>query len=122
MILVFGGTTEGRLAAKTLDEAGTPFFYSTRGDMQQVDGKNLKHISGAMDCEAMTSFCRLNLIRCIVDAAHPFASELHQTISSVAAGLDIPVIRLERQYAPHGTDGVVWCGSFSEAIDKSQTT
>lgn len=34
MILVLGGTTEGRLAVKVLDESGKPYFYSTRGDSQ----------------------------------------------------------------------------------------
>ena len=36
MILIFGGTTEGRTAAETLDEAGQPFYYSTRGTLQEV--------------------------------------------------------------------------------------
>lgn len=30
MILVFGGTTEGRAAVETLDEAGQTYYYSTR--------------------------------------------------------------------------------------------
>ena len=29
MIIIFGGTTEGRIAAKVLDEAGSPYYYST---------------------------------------------------------------------------------------------
>ena len=36
MILVLGGTTEGRLAVKVLDESGKPYFYSTRGEWQQA--------------------------------------------------------------------------------------
>ena len=36
MILVFGGTTEGRAAVETLDEAGQTYYYSTRGNGQQV--------------------------------------------------------------------------------------
>ena len=32
MILILGGTTEGRLAVNTLDESDSPFYYSTRGD------------------------------------------------------------------------------------------
>ena len=28
MILVFGGTTEGRMAAKVLDESGAIYYYS----------------------------------------------------------------------------------------------
>ena len=30
MILVFGGTTEGRKAVEVLEEAGTPYYYSTK--------------------------------------------------------------------------------------------
>ncbi len=31
MILIFGGTTEGRIAIQTLEEAGKTFYYSTKG-------------------------------------------------------------------------------------------
>lgn len=30
MILLFGGTTEGRKAAEVLEEAGTAYYYSTK--------------------------------------------------------------------------------------------
>ena len=30
MILVFGGTTEGRKAVEVLEEAGSPYYYSTK--------------------------------------------------------------------------------------------
>ena len=36
MILVLGGTTEGRIAVQTLEEAGKPFYYSTKGNEQEV--------------------------------------------------------------------------------------
>ena len=36
MILILGGTTEGRIAAQTLEEAGNTFYYSTKGDEQEV--------------------------------------------------------------------------------------
>ena len=36
MILILGGTTEGRIAARTLEEAGKPFYYSTKGDEQEI--------------------------------------------------------------------------------------
>ena len=29
MILVFGGTTEGRKAVEVLEEGGSPYYYST---------------------------------------------------------------------------------------------
>ena len=73
MILILGGTTEGRMAVKVADEAGRRFWYSTRGDLQQVESHNGVHVTGAMDADAMTAFCREHEIKLIVDAAHPFA-------------------------------------------------
>ena len=96
MILVFGGTTEGRQAAQVLEEAGNTYYYSTKTGEQQLTLHHGVRVDGAMDAEAMTTFVSEHDIRLIVDAAHPFASQLHQTIASVASILTIPVIRYER--------------------------
>ena len=98
MILILGGTTEGRLAVRVADAAGTPYWYSTRGDLQQIECKHGTHISGALDEAAMASFCSEHDIRLLVDAAHPFATELHRTVAAVAESLDLPVVRVERKY------------------------
>ena len=37
MILIFGGTTEGRVAVEVIETAGKPYFYSTQGTDQQID-------------------------------------------------------------------------------------
>ena len=58
MILIIGGTTEGRMAVKVADEAGRRFWYSTRGDLQQVESHNGVHVTGAMDADAMSDGCR----------------------------------------------------------------
>ena len=89
MILIFGGTTEGRLAVETLDEAGAPYFYSTRGEAQAITCRHGQRITGALDGEAMAAFCREKEIRLLVDAAHPFAERLRQTIAGVARRLRI---------------------------------
>ena len=80
MILILGGTTEGRTAVKVADEAGKPYFYSTKGEWQEIQCKHGIRITGGMDTEKMESFCRQNNIRLLVDAAHPFASQLHRTV------------------------------------------
>ena len=115
MILILGGTTEGRLAVRVCDAAGKPYWYSTRGETQQIECRNGEHITGAMDCEAMTAFCASHGIRMIIDAAHPFASGLHATVAAVSESLDIPVVRVERQY-PARDGSVVWCKDYDDAI------
>lgn len=120
MILILGGTTEGRLAANTLDESGSPFYYSTRGDEQEVSLHHGIRLQGGMDAEAMELFCRQKGIRLLVDAAHPFAEELHRNVATVGQRLQVPVIRLERIYPPRTTCPVIWCADYDEAVKKIQ--
>ena len=66
-----------------------------------------------MDEEAMYAFCLEHSIRLMVDAAHPFASQLHATIAKVAESLQIPVVRYERIYPPRESD-IVWIDDYNE--------
>ena len=100
MILIFGGTTEGRLAVEVTELAGKPYFYSTHDGIQQVNGIHGTFISGGMDATAIVGCCMEKDIRLMIDAAHPFASALHQNIAEAATQLHLPVIRLERTYPP----------------------
>ena len=115
MILIFGGTTEGRTAAETLDEAGQPFYYSTRGTLQEVTCRNMTRLTGNMDSEKIISFCREHDIRLIIDAAHPFAQQLHLNIFLAAKELTIKVVRLERIY-PELSEEIIWCDDFEDAV------
>ena len=113
MILVFGGTTEGRKAVEVLEEAGSNYFYSTKTGEQELSLHNGQRIDGAMNGEAMRLFCREHQIRLIVDAAHPFASQLHETIAEVADTLAIPVVRYERIYPSRDPD-ITWIDGYSQ--------
>ena len=113
MILVFGGTTEGRKAVEMLEEAGNAYFYSTKTGEQDITLHNGQRIDGALDGEAMLVFCEEHDIRLIVDAAHPFASQLHQTIAQVSASLDISAIRYERIYPPRDSD-ITWIDDYGQ--------
>ena len=116
MILVFGGTTEGRKAVEVLEEAGSPFFYSTKTGEQDLTLQHGTRIDGAMDAEAMKTFIRQHGIRLIVDAAHPFASMLHQTIAAVSKECQVPFIRYERIYPPRDPD-IIWIDDYSQIPD-----
>lgn len=117
MILVLGGTTEGRNVVESLDKAGKKFFYSTRTNMQEIQARNAFTISGGMDTPQMREFCEQNEIKLIIDAAHPFANLLHTTVHEVSAALSIPVIRYERRYATHDPD-LHYCTDFDDAVNK----
>ena len=113
MILVFGGTTEGRKAVEVLEESGSPYFYSTKTGEQDIILHHGQRIDGALDEETMCAFCQAQNIRLIVDAAHPFASQLHQTIIQVSEALNISAIRYERIY-PERDPEITWIDDYSQ--------
>lgn len=116
MILVLGGTTEGRMAVRTLEEAGKPFYYSTKGGEQEIALHNGIRLQGGMDGIGLEDFCRSHRISLLVDAAHPFAGELHRNAGEAAGRLRIPVVRYERIYPERQADGIVWCRDYGDAI------
>ena len=113
MILVFGGTTEGRKAAETLEESGSTYFYSTKTGEQDIVLHHGVRIDGALTAEDMQAFCREQGVRLIVDAAHPFAERLHLTIAQVSLDLQIPIVRYERIYPPRNPD-ITWINDYSD--------
>ncbi|MBO5594559.1 MAG: cobalamin biosynthesis protein CbiD [Prevotella sp.] len=113
MILVFGGTTEGRKAVEVLEEGGNTYYYSTKTGEQDITLHHGQRIDGALDAEGMLAFCREHDIQLIVDAAHPFASQLHQTIAQVSESLHIPTIRYERIYPERDTE-ITWIDDYSQ--------
>ena len=117
MILVLGGTTEGRKAVEVLEEGGeaqgNSYYYSTKTGEQDVTLHHGQRIDGALDRDAMLSFCREHDIRLLVDAAHPFASQLHTTVASVAKELNIPAIRYERIFPPRDPD-ITWIDDYTD--------
>ena len=115
MILVFGGTTEGRKAVEVLEEAGTLYYYSTRSDGQEIELVNGVHLTGGMEVPEMIACCREHNIRLIVDAAHPFAEELHRNLLFLARHIGSPIIRYNRIFPPHNKD-LIWCKDFDDAV------
>ena len=116
MILILGGTTEGRKAVQVVESAGKP-YYSTVGSEQAIEAAHAIRLTGGMEEEEMARFCREKEISLLVDAAHPFAIRLHRTLAKVSSRLRIPVVRLERQY-PERDKRLIWCADYAAAIDR----
>lgn len=117
MILVFGGTTEGRMAAKVLDESGAIYYYSTRSDVQDIQLAHGVRLTGTMELAQMKMFCLEHDIALIIDATHPFAQNLHHNVVNLAQQLGVPLIRVNRIFPPHDAD-LVWCRDYDDAISQ----
>jgi precorrin-6x reductase len=97
MILVFGGTTEGKKAANWLQGKAMPFVYSTKTNIPFEENEIASYRYGALDEQQLETYLLKNKIHTIINASHPFAKILHSTIAKVAERLQIPVIRFGRQ-------------------------
>lgn len=116
MILIFGGTTEGRLAVEVCEEAGKTFYYSTKSERQKVELHNGVRLSGAMTAVEIQDFCNANDVRLIIDAAHPFAEGLHGEIAKTC----LPVVRILRRHG-ESYPGVTYCDDFNDAVEALKT-
>ena len=119
MILIFGGTTEGRAAVKVVEQGGKPFYYSTLGDTQQLELRHGTRLTGALDADAATAFCRREGIRLLIDAAHPFATGVHRTVEQTAAACSLLVIRYERRPVPLD-ERVIRCADYADAMQRME--
>jgi len=98
MILVFGGTTEGKQVIEVLNTLQLPFVYSTKTTISAELGNYGVYRSGAFSKEELDVFICEYKIKMIIHASHPFAEVLHKTIESSAKENTILVYRLQRVY------------------------
>jgi len=103
------------MAAKVLDESGAAYWYSTRGELQDIQLAHGIRLTGGMEVNEMDVFCRKHEIRLLVDATHPFAEALHRNVVELASRIAVPIIRYERIYPPRDND-IVWCKNYTDAI------
>ncbi|MFI3327983.1 MAG: cobalt-precorrin-5B (C(1))-methyltransferase CbiD [Rikenellaceae bacterium] len=114
MILIFGGTTEGRVAASVCDIAGKEYLYSTKGEEQKLVATCAKQIHGAADAMQMAKLFKEREISLIIDAAHPYAEILHENITTAAEELKIPVVRFERLQQDVSCEGTLRFNNMAE--------
>ena len=99
-IVIFSGTTEGRMLAQTLSENGIHcivFVATEYGEsvMPEMDGVTVH--KGRMDLEKMQKFIAQSEVAAVVDATHPFATAVSENIRESLKNTEIPYIRLQRE-------------------------
>jgi len=113
MILVFGGTTEGRQVAEILDKLRIPYYYTTKTKINFTGKGN--YIYGAMTTSAIEFFCKKNKIIQIINASHPFAVQLHGAVADIS--IDIELIKFQREFTERISHPLVhYVDSFDDAL------
>ena len=100
-ILLIGGTSETAPLADGIAAAGCAVLVSTATDVPLAIGEHpgISRRTGRLDAEGLTLLVREKGIQAIVDAAHPYAAELHATVQKVSRGLSLPCLVYRRPEA-----------------------
>ena len=98
MILLLGGTSETPQIANLLAKSNVDVLISNlteyQVDWDMSKGIRLRH--GALDVEGMCELIAKEGITAIVDAAHPYAEQLHYTAMEASSVANIQYYRYER--------------------------
>lgn len=119
MILVLGGTADGREAAEQLAAAGRSVIYSSISAYNApAESPRLDWHIGAMDAQGLAAMLRERAITLLVDATHPYARAASENALAACRALGVRYIRLERPglEAMAGKDAVIRCESYEAAV------
>ena len=120
-ILIFAGTTEGRELAEHLAGAGVRCTVSVAteyGAQILGPGKGRTVLQGRLTQEQMEFLIREEGYTCVVDATHPFATEVSAQIRKACEETKVPYLRLARDTEgelPDGGFGIYEAASMQEA-------
>lgn len=98
-ILLAAGASEGIEAARVLKAAG----YAVTGSVAQASAAaaltrlGVEVLVGRRDVPGFQSLLAMEEYAAVVDAAHPFAEQLHRTLREAARQAEVPYLRFERE-------------------------
>ena len=99
-VLVFGGTAEGRELVEwlsSLDACDIVSCTATEYGGELVDGlERVTSLVGPLDAEAKECLVAEHDFASIMDATHPYATHVTESIATLAASHDLPRLRLLR--------------------------
>ena len=102
-ILLFGGTTEGRMLAQWLDERGQRVTYCAAtgyGGALAPEGAGITVRTGRLDRAGMAALLATGHFGCAVDATHPYAPLVSANLKAAAGAAGVPYLRLVREGPP----------------------
>lgn len=119
-ILIFGGTSEGRIISETLSKNNLSIHISVAteyGKQVLKENKNLSILEGRLNYEQMTELCKKNNYNFIIDATHPFAKEVSENIKKCAIVNNIQLIRFERKIITKNNRQIIYVQNATECKD-----
>lgn len=118
-VVLFGGTTEGRQMAEFLAERGIStdvFVVSQYGADLLPDSPWLKIHVGRLDASLMMEMLERTKPAFVLDATHPYASEVTRALCQAAGESCLPYIRICREETEEVPSACVSVADVKEAV------
>lgn len=118
-IMIFGGTTEGRLLAEFCGANGIKVYISVTSEYGVCllpESEYVTVLCDRMDAEQMALFLTDHAVTHVIDATHPFAVEATKNIKQACAAMDISYFRVIREQEPE-LSGVKYFDVLAALID-----
>lgn len=118
-VLVIAGTTEARQVIEILVNEKKRILASVATDLGQemlLDYPVAVHV-GRLDLDGFVGLIKEYSIQKIVDASHPFAKIVTETVREAAAICRIPYERYERPELSYDYDRIILVGDARDAAD-----
>ena len=97
-LLIFGGTTEGRLLAEHCSKSGISADVSVATEYgAELLPEDVNVLCGRLETEEMTALMLKNGYIMVVDATHPYAVEATKNIKAACEAADVKYLRLLRK-------------------------
>lgn len=98
-VWLIGGTSDSAIIASVLAESCLSFIITvTTASAQALYSAEAEIVIGCMNVVAMSCFCQQHQIKAVVDASHPYATEVSLEAIAVTNQLNIPYLRYERTH------------------------
>ena len=116
-VIVFAGTEEGRKLFEYLYVCGVPVDLSvaTEYGREMIEHGRHRVLVNRLDEQEMRELFQHNGYTLVIDATHPYATEVTENIQTSCYATGIPYLRVLRQSISE--EGVVLCSDLSEAVN-----
>ena len=121
-IWVFSGTSDGNALAHEIAKDGYPVIVSAATEYgKEMVTQNIPSLTvraGHMGAEARYQELQESGALAIVDATHPFATEISLQLMDLAKKLEIPYVRYERP-SPTKRPSTIYCKTMEKAAEEA---
>jgi len=114
-IVIFGGTTEGRLLAEWFSARKIPALYCAATELGALAIPDISMQTGRLGYEEITALLCREKANLVIDATHPYAAEASANIKRAAAELGVKLMRISR---PPGVVSACRCFTGEDELIK----